>query len=262
MELFFTPTPVFIAKKEHIFGRNFYGAKPQFCGDGRDCMMVAIECDTVDMLKDPCLVLRVYSEVVMQIRRLKWKLRNNGTILVDDSPRPVEVVWDVMTGCWVVQMFKFQTCVSAEKLWNGLPMFDPSALTMSESQRFRDYQIQGQDEPEKLLPPPPFLFFQNLKMGTLSPFLPLPCPLVCSPQSRSCCLPSSTLQTWRRYPLKKPLNPSRAVVVVHGGRNNAGVPPPDGSQYMDKNGVVEDMDGYLNYLSLEYDSVWDTKPSW
>uniref|UniRef100_J3LRX0 DUF6737 domain-containing protein n=2 Tax=Oryza brachyantha TaxID=4533 RepID=J3LRX0_ORYBR len=22
------------------------------------------------------------------------------------------------------------------------------------------------------------------------------------------------------------------------------------------------MDGYLNYLSLEYDSVWDTKPSW
>ncbi|CAI0449398.1 unnamed protein product [Linum tenue] len=99
-------------------------------------------------------------------------------------------------------------------------------------------------------------------MGTLSPFLPLPCPLVCSPQSRSCCLPSSTLQTWPRYPLKKPLNPSRAVVVVHGGRNNAGVPPPDGSQYMDKNGVVEDMDGYLNYLSLEYDSVWDTKPSW
>uniref|UniRef100_A0A453H5I4 Uncharacterized protein n=1 Tax=Aegilops tauschii subsp. strangulata TaxID=200361 RepID=A0A453H5I4_AEGTS len=22
------------------------------------------------------------------------------------------------------------------------------------------------------------------------------------------------------------------------------------------------MDGYLNYLSLEYDSVWDTKPAW
>ncbi|CAA6667301.1 unnamed protein product [Spirodela intermedia] len=22
------------------------------------------------------------------------------------------------------------------------------------------------------------------------------------------------------------------------------------------------MDGYLNYLSLEYDSIWDTKPSW
>ncbi|PSR86080.1 DEAD-box ATP-dependent RNA helicase [Actinidia chinensis var. chinensis] len=31
---------------------------------------------------------------------------------------------------------------------------------------------------------------------------------------------------------------------------------------MDDNGVIEDMDGYMNYLSLEYDSVWDTKPSW
>ncbi|KAF3436287.1 hypothetical protein FNV43_RR23379 [Rhamnella rubrinervis] len=34
------------------------------------------------------------------------------------------------------------------------------------------------------------------------------------------------------------------------------------SQFLDENGVVDDMDGYLNYLSLEYDSVWDTKPSW
>lgn len=28
-----------------------------------------------------------------------------------------------------------------------------------------------------------------------------------------------------------------------------------------EDGVGEDMDGYMNYLSLEYDSVWDTKPS-
>ncbi|KAK9137320.1 hypothetical protein Sjap_007914 [Stephania japonica] len=34
------------------------------------------------------------------------------------------------------------------------------------------------------------------------------------------------------------------------------------SKFMDENGAVDDMDGYLNYLSLEYDSVWDTKPSW
>ncbi|KAJ0453814.1 hypothetical protein HanIR_Chr15g0733351 [Helianthus annuus] len=33
-------------------------------------------------------------------------------------------------------------------------------------------------------------------------------------------------------------------------------------RFLDEDGVVEDMDGYLNYLSLEYDSVWDTKPSW
>ncbi|KAG9136328.1 hypothetical protein Leryth_003912 [Lithospermum erythrorhizon] len=32
--------------------------------------------------------------------------------------------------------------------------------------------------------------------------------------------------------------------------------------FLDENGFVEDMDGYLNYLALEYDSVWDTKPSW
>ncbi|XP_021762729.1 uncharacterized protein LOC110727482 [Chenopodium quinoa] len=32
--------------------------------------------------------------------------------------------------------------------------------------------------------------------------------------------------------------------------------------FKDENGVVNDMEGYLNSLSLEYDSVWDTKPSW
>ncbi|XP_058073737.1 uncharacterized protein LOC131222613 [Magnolia sinica] len=34
------------------------------------------------------------------------------------------------------------------------------------------------------------------------------------------------------------------------------------SIFLDEDGIVDDMDGYLNYLSLEYDSVWDTKPSW
>lgn len=37
---------------------------------------------------------------------------------------------------------------------------------------------------------------------------------------------------------------------------------PPSPLYMDENGVVNDMEGYLNSLSLEYDSVWDTKPSW
>ncbi|KAG8370727.1 hypothetical protein BUALT_Bualt13G0013400 [Buddleja alternifolia] len=41
-----------------------------------------------------------------------------------------------------------------------------------------------------------------------------------------------------------------------------GVDPVKNSAFFDENGAVEDMDGYLNYLSLEYDSVWDTKPSW
>ncbi|CAI0382223.1 unnamed protein product [Linum tenue] len=135
---------IFIAKKEHIFGRKFYGAKAQFCGEGQ-LHDVAIECDTVDLLKDPCLVIRVDSKVVMQIKRLKWKFRGNGTILVDGLP--VEVFWDVHD--WLFgsaagnAVFMFQSCISAEKLWNGQLIFDPSALTMSDSQRFRDYQSQG-----------------------------------------------------------------------------------------------------------------------
>lgn len=38
--------------------------------------------------------------------------------------------------------------------------------------------------------------------------------------------------------------------------------PKGSSRFLDENGAVDDMDGYLNHLSLEYDSVWDTKPSW
>ncbi|XP_054803009.1 uncharacterized protein LOC129306423 [Prosopis cineraria] len=37
---------------------------------------------------------------------------------------------------------------------------------------------------------------------------------------------------------------------------------PKESLFFDENGAVEDMEGYLDQLSLEYDSVWDTKPSW
>jgi hypothetical protein len=38
---------------------------------------------------------------------------------------------------------------------------------------------------------------------------------------------------------------------------------PDNPLFLDENNaVVDDMDGYLNNLSLEYESVWDTKPSW
>ncbi|MQL96425.1 hypothetical protein Taro_029100 [Colocasia esculenta] len=39
-------------------------------------------------------------------------------------------------------------------------------------------------------------------------------------------------------------------------------PLADDSRFLDEDGVVKDMDGYLNYLNLEYDSIWDTKPAW
>ncbi|ESQ37942.1 hypothetical protein EUTSA_v10029025mg [Eutrema salsugineum] len=34
------------------------------------------------------------------------------------------------------------------------------------------------------------------------------------------------------------------------------------SRFVNENGAIDDMEGYLDHLSLEYDSVWDTKPSW
>ncbi|KAM5563725.1 hypothetical protein ABKV19_018374 [Rosa sericea] len=50
----------------------------------------------------------------------------------------------------------------------------------------------------------------------------------------------------------------RSKNVVFGSKS---VDPKE-SQFFDEDGAVDDMDGYMNYLSLEYDSVWDTKPSW
>ena len=40
-------------------------------------------------------------------------------------------------------VFTFQTCLSAEKLWSSHSIFDPSVLTWSYSQQFRDSQSQG-----------------------------------------------------------------------------------------------------------------------
>eukprot|EP00252_Welwitschia_mirabilis_P024780 TRINITY_DN7465_c0_g1_i1.p1 TRINITY_DN7465_c0_g1~~TRINITY_DN7465_c0_g1_i1.p1 ORF type:complete len:167 (-),score=18.03 TRINITY_DN7465_c0_g1_i1:231-731(-) len=34
------------------------------------------------------------------------------------------------------------------------------------------------------------------------------------------------------------------------------------SGFLDEGGKVKDMEAYLNDLSLEYESVWDTKPAW
>ncbi|GLT61956.1 hypothetical protein SLA2020_346260 [Shorea laevis] len=82
----------FVAKREHIFGKKFYGAKAQFCDKGQ-MHDITIECDTTVGLHDPCLVIRIDSKTVMQVKRLKWKFRGNHTISVDGFP--VEVFWDV-----------------------------------------------------------------------------------------------------------------------------------------------------------------------
>ena len=134
---------IFIAKREHIFGKKLYGAKAKFCDKGQ-MHDVTIECDTVG-LNDPCLVIRIDSKTVMQIKRLKWKFRGNYTIVVDGLP--VEVLWDVHNWLYGNAMgnavFMFQTCLSAEKLWSSHSISDPSVLTWSYSQQFRDSQSQG-----------------------------------------------------------------------------------------------------------------------
>ncbi|KAL5561690.1 hypothetical protein UlMin_031437 [Ulmus minor] len=116
---------IFVAKKEHIFGKKLYFSKTQFCDKGQ-VHDVVIECDTVG-LNDPSLVIRIDSKTVMQIKRLKWKFRGNYTILVDGLP--VEVFWDVHNWLFGNSMgnavFMFQTSLSAEKLWSSQSVIDP-----------------------------------------------------------------------------------------------------------------------------------------
>lgn len=96
-------------------------------------------------------------------------------------------------------------------------------------------------------------------MGTLSFLFPLS---LCCPLTPS----HSSSRTHRQNRTSWPHISSntlkfagiRGRTVVFGGNSSE----PNETQFLDENGVVDDMDGYLNYLSLEYDSVWDTKPSW
>ncbi|KAK4381256.1 hypothetical protein Sango_2985500 [Sesamum angolense] len=82
---------VFISKREHIFGKNVFSTKAQFCDMGRVHDLV-IECDT-NTTVEPCLTIRVDSKLIMQVKRLPWKFRGNHTILVDGLA--IEVFWDV-----------------------------------------------------------------------------------------------------------------------------------------------------------------------
>lgn len=100
-------------------------------------------------------------------------------------------------------------------------------------------------------------------MGTL--FFPLS--VCCPPSLRLRSNQYSSSRTHLSKPISYPhislitsrSNRFRGKTVVFGG-NSSDI--PNESQFLDENGAVDDMDGYLNYLSLEYDSVWDTKPSW
>lgn len=134
---------VFIAKKEHVFGKKVFCTKAQFCDNGQIHDLV-IECDTIGV-SDPCLLIRVDRKTVMQVKRLRWKFRGNNTILVDGMA--VEVFWDVYSWLFGTSLgnavFMFKSCVMAEKSWSGQPISDPNALQWSFSQRFHDSKSQS-----------------------------------------------------------------------------------------------------------------------
>ncbi|XP_010546610.1 PREDICTED: uncharacterized protein LOC104818644 [Tarenaya hassleriana] len=122
---------LFVAKKEHVFGKRVFAAKAQFSGNGKTHDLV-IECDT--SVSDPCLIVRVNGKPMMQVKRLKWKFRGNDTIIVDRMA--VEVLWDVHSWLFGIPstgnaVFMFRTCQSAEKAWS----FSHS-LTDAKSQSF------------------------------------------------------------------------------------------------------------------------------
>lgn len=91
----YTNNAVFVAKREHIFGKKSYTSKAQFCDKGRihDIQIEYCDAAAAETADDPSLVIRIDSKAVMQVKRLKWKFRGNTTILVDGLP--VEVYWDV-----------------------------------------------------------------------------------------------------------------------------------------------------------------------
>ncbi|XAR57237.1 hypothetical protein NMG60_11025299 [Bertholletia excelsa] len=135
---------MFISKREHLFGKRVFGTKAQFCDNG-PVHSLTIECDTV--VNDPCLVIRIDSKMVIQVKRLPWKFRGNQTIWVDGLP--VDVFWDVHN--WLFgrtafgnAVFMFQTCSSAEKLWATSETFpDPCIAPWPFSETFGESQLPG-----------------------------------------------------------------------------------------------------------------------
>ncbi|OMO55410.1 hypothetical protein CCACVL1_27253 [Corchorus capsularis] len=142
-----TPVPstaVFVAKKEHVFGKRAFGTKAQFCDNGQIHDLL-IECDTIGV-NDPCLIVRVDGKTLMQVKRLRWKFRGNHTILVDGMA--VEVYWDVHNWLFGTSfgnaVFMFKTFPAADdKLWVSQPIPNPHTLQWSFSQRYQDSKPQN-----------------------------------------------------------------------------------------------------------------------
>ncbi|KAK1395237.1 Transcription activator like [Heracleum sosnowskyi] len=134
---------IFVSKKEHLYGKKVYGSKAQFTDNGQ-IHNIVIECDA-NGNDDLCLIVRVDSKPVMKVKHLRWKFRGNYTILVDGLP--VEIFWDVHNWLFGTTLgnaiFMFQTCLSAEKLWNGETFLDGSEQQWPCLQSFKESKVSG-----------------------------------------------------------------------------------------------------------------------
>lgn len=134
---------VFIAKREHIFGKKLFAAKAQFFDKGLTHDVV-IESGNVGVV-DSCLVVRIDNKTVMKVKHLQWKFRGNQTIIIDGLP--VEIYWDVHN--WLYgnalgsAVFMFQTCLSAEKMWDTQELSDGSLPSWNYSHRPSYSDSQG-----------------------------------------------------------------------------------------------------------------------
>ncbi|KAL3573644.1 hypothetical protein D5086_024257 [Populus alba] len=127
-----TPIPsnsVFVAKREHVFGKKAFRTKAQFCDNGQIHDLV-IECDTIGV-SDPCLLLRVDCKTVMQVKQLRWKFRGNHTILVDGLA--IELFWDVHN--WLFETFHNEFL--AMNSWYGISELCPGYFIKRGESKFK-----------------------------------------------------------------------------------------------------------------------------
>ncbi|CAH2071912.1 unnamed protein product [Thlaspi arvense] len=115
------------------------------------------------------------------------------------------------------------------------------------SSRYLDRRVRNPSHVPASLAFSLFTRMGSLSISTvsLSPFLP---------QTQTRTRVFSTRTNLRSFNLK----PKRVCTKLRGLGGNQ----KDSRRFVDENGAVDDMEGYLDHLSLEYDSVWDTKPSW
>ncbi|KAF5191782.1 Duf868 family protein [Thalictrum thalictroides] len=100
-------TQSLVLRREHVFGNKLYTTKARFGGKIRD---ISIDCSISD---EPKLCFSVDNEIVLQIKRLKWKFRGNEKIEVDGVS--IQVSWDVFNWLFedsddghAVFMFRFE----------------------------------------------------------------------------------------------------------------------------------------------------------